>query len=51
MEETQETHVQALAQEDPLEEERETHSSIIIWEMPWTEKPGNSPLGCRVRHN
>ena len=26
--------------EDPLEEERATHSSILVWEIPWTEKPG-----------
>ena len=32
--------VQSLGQEDPLEEERATHSSILAWEMPWTEEPG-----------
>ena len=31
---------QSLAQQDPLEEERATHSSILAWEMPWTEEPG-----------
>ena len=32
--------VQALAQEDPLEKEMATHSSILAWEIPWTEEPG-----------
>ena len=32
--------VQSLVQEDPLEEEMATHSSILAWEMPWTEEPG-----------
>ena len=32
--------VLTLVQEDPLEKEMETHSSIIVWEIPWTEKPG-----------
>ena len=32
--------VQALGREDPLEEERATHSSILAWEVPWTEEPG-----------
>ena len=36
----QETWVQALGQEDPLEEEMVTHSSILAWEIPWTEEPG-----------
>ena len=34
----QETQVRSLGQEDPLEEEMETHSSILAWEIPWTEK-------------
>ena len=34
-----ETRVQSLAQEDPLEEEMATHSSILAWEIPWTEEP------------
>ena len=33
----QETWVQYLGQEDPLEKEMATHSSILIWEIPWTE--------------
>ena len=36
----QETQVQSLGQEDPLEEEMATHSSILAWRIPWTEKPG-----------
>ena len=36
----QETWVQPLAQEDPLEEEMATHSGTLAWEIPWTEKPG-----------
>ena len=36
----QETQVQSLGWEDPLEKEVETHSSILAWEIPWTEEPG-----------
>ena len=36
----QEMRVQSLGQEDPLEEDMETHSSILAWKIPWTEKPG-----------
>ena len=36
----QETWVQSLGQEDPLEKERATHSSTLAWNIPWTEKPG-----------
>ena len=32
--------VQSLGQEDPLEKGMATHSSILAWEIPWTEKPG-----------
>ena len=32
--------VQFLGQEDPLEEEMATHSGILAWKIPWTEKPG-----------
>ena len=35
-----ETRVQSLGQEDPLEKGMATHSSILAWEIPWTEKPG-----------
>ena len=38
----QETWVQSLSQEDPLEEEMATHSSILAWRIPWTEEPGKS---------
>ena len=40
MQETQERQVQTLGQEDPLEEEMATHSSIFAWKIPWTEEPG-----------
>jgi len=36
----QETWVQSLGWEDPLEKEMATHSSILVWEIPWTEEPG-----------
>ena len=36
----QETWVSFLGQEDPLEEEMATHSSILAWTIPWTEEPG-----------
>ena len=36
----QETWVQSLGQEDPLEKEMATHSSILTWEIPQTEEPG-----------
>ena len=36
----QETQVQSLSQEDPLEKEVATHSSILAWRIPWTEEPG-----------
>ena len=39
MQETKETQVRSLAGEDPLEEERTTHSSILAWEIPRTEQP------------
>ena len=37
---TQEMWVQSLGQEDILEKEMETHSSVLAWRIPWTEKPG-----------
>ena len=40
-----ETQVQCLGREDPLEKEMATHSSFLVWEIPWTEKPG--PPGCK----
>ena len=36
----QETQVQSLGQEDALEKEKAIHSSILTWEIPWTEEPG-----------
>ena len=47
-----ETWVRSLDQEDPLEKDMATHSSILAWEIPWTEEPGGlqSPglqtVGC-----
>ena len=35
-----ETWVPSLGQEDPLEKGMATHSSILVWEIPWTEEPG-----------
>ena len=35
----QEMQIQSLGQEAPLEKEMETHSSILDWEIPWTEEP------------
>ena len=40
VQETQETWVQSLGQEDAMEEEMATHSSILAWRMSWTEEPG-----------
>ena len=36
----QETWFQSLAKEDPLKKEGATHTSILAWEIPWTEEPG-----------
>ena len=41
MQATQETQVPALDPDDPLEKEIATYSSILIWEIPWTEEPGS----------
>ena len=51
--EMQETWVQSVGQRDPLEKERATHSSILAWEIPWTEEPGGlQSVGLqRIRHN
>jgi len=40
MQETQKIYVRPLGWEDSLEEEMGTHSSILVWRIPWTEKPG-----------
>ena len=49
----QETQVQSLGREDPLEKEMVTHSSILAWEIPWTEEPGRlQSMGSqRIGHN
>ena len=36
----QQTQVGSLGQEDPLEKDMATHSSVLAWEIPWTEEPG-----------
>ena len=36
----QETQVQSLGQEDPLEKALATHSTILAWKVPWTDEPG-----------
>ena len=53
MQETQEMWVSSLGQEDPLEEDMATHSSILAWRIPWTEKPGGlqSTGSHRVGHD
>ena len=49
----QETRVQSLGQEDLLEKEMATHSSILAWKIPWTEGPGRlQSMGLqRIRHD
>ena len=49
----QETWVQSLRQEDPLEKEMATHSSTLAWKIPWTEEPGRlQSMGLqRVEHD
>ena len=48
-----ETQIRSLGQENPLEKEIATHSSILAWEIPWTEKPGRvQSMGSqRVGHD
>ena len=47
---TQETWLQSLCREDPLEKEMATHSSILAWNIPWTEEPGGlQPIGLQSR--
>ena len=50
---TQETSVQSLGQEDPLEKRMATHASSLAWRIPWTEEPGvlQSMGSQRVGHN
>ena len=49
----QETGVRSLGREDPSEKEMATHSSILAWEIPWTEEPGGlQSMGSqRVGHD
>ena len=49
----QETQIQSLGLEDSLEREMATHSSILTWRIPWTERPGGlQSMGSqRIRHN
>ena len=49
----QETWVRSLGWEDPLEKEMETHSSILVWKISWTEEPGGlQSMGLqRVGHD
>ena len=53
MQETQETRVRSLGQEDSLEKGMSTQSSILAWDIPWTEEPGRlQSIGSqRVRNN
>ena len=47
----QEAQVQFLVQEDPLEKEMATHSSILAWEIPWAEEPGGlQSMGLQEMH-
>ena len=50
---TQKKWVPSLGQEDPVEKEMATHSSILAWEIPWTEEPGGlQSMGSqRVGHD
>ena len=50
---TQETQLQSLGEEDPLEEEMAPHSSTLAWKIPWTEEPGELLFigSHRVRHD
>ena len=49
----QETRVQSLGWEDPLEKEMATHPSIPAWKIPWTEEPGGATvhrvIKCQIR--
>ena len=49
----QETQVPSLGQEDPLVKEMATHSSILVWRIPWTDEPGRlQSMGLqRVGHD
>ena len=49
----QETRVQSVGQEEPLEKEMATYSIILAWRIPWAEEPGGlqSTWSLRVRHD
>ena len=49
----QETWIRSMSWEDPLQEGMATHSSILIWRIPWTEEPGGlQSIGLqRARHD
>ena len=53
IQETQEMWVRSLGQQNPLEEEMATHSSILAWKIPWTEEPAElQSMGLqRVGHD
>ena len=53
IQETEETWIQSLVQEDPLEEEMATHSMILACKIPWTEEPGRLQFigSQRVEHD
>ena len=53
MQETQEMWVRSAGQEDPLQKEMATHSSILAWKIPWTKEPGGlQSMGLqRVGHD
>ena len=53
MQETQETRIRTLGQEDPLEKEMATHCGILAWRIQWTKEPGGlQSMGSqRVRHD
>ena len=52
MQETQKMQIWSLGWEDPLEEKMATHSSILAWRIPWTEKPGGlQSIGCKELDN
>ena len=47
-----ETQVRSLGQEDPLEKEMATHSSVLAWKIPWTEDPGRlQSMGSQKRQS
>ena len=48
----QEMGVQSLVQEDSLEKEMATHSSVLAWKIPWTEEPGGlQSMGSQKSHS